>query len=447
MGSASALLGFASMGMGGLAVAGALLATATLGCVGTGDRPVRARLATAIDAQAMGETRALSDATMPQGATRTETGPSPQTSSWPTCHKPALVDCRAPENYTRLACKTAREVPAGALGRGFTPAAIDSDVTYGGGFVDCAHLVVATSSEREGYGLVLSVDLVTGDRRIVSGSYGHGRARHRVGSSHGRHERADLAGVRDVALGPDGSYYAFVTQPAIKPNVVRVVRIDATTGNRTPVVEWRKGHDGFGCSDASANVDLEPSGFALAPDGAMYFAARDTDGGIGLVSVDEAHGCRVVSRSSRVSARNVGEGAALAAGLAFPRYAGGKVWALDALGLVAIDVRDGGRTRVSSAQTSPPIGSGEDVGSTSLALSKRRAWTAGGATYPAVRLTLVNLDTGERHGFRGITGPLADPGLGTRIWHYENSGVAVVSVGGGFAFFDPKTSVSNLFSR
>ncbi|MDB4936528.1 MAG: hypothetical protein JWP87_3500 [Labilithrix sp.] len=435
------------MELGGLAVAAVLLATATLGCVGSDDRPVRARLATAIDAR-LGEPHALGDATAPQGATRTETGPSPQTSSWPTCHKPTLVDCRAPENYTRLACKTAREVPTGALGRGFSPAAIDGDVTYGGGFVDCSHLIVATSSEREGYGLVLSVDLVTGDRRIVSGSYGHGRARHRVGSSHAHHERhADLEGVRDVARGPDGSYYAFVTQPAVKPNVVRVVRIDATTGNRTAVVEWRKGHDGFGCDAASANVELEPSGFAMAPDGAMYFAARDTDGGIGVVGLTDAHGCRIVSRTSRASVRNIGEGPAFAAGLAFPRFAGGKVWALDGLGLVAIDVRDGTRTRVSSAQTSPPIGGGEDFGSTSLALSKRRAWTAGGATYPAVRLTLVDLETGERHGFRGISGPLADPGLGTRIWHYENSGVAVVSVGGGFAFFDPKTSVSNLFSR
>jgi hypothetical protein len=418
-----------------------------MGCVRNDDRPVRARLATAIDAPAA-ESRAQGDSAITQVAMPTPTGARPQTSSWPTCHKPTLVDCRAQENYARTACRTAREVSPGSLGHGFSPAALDGDVTFGGGFVDCAQLIVATSSESEGYGLVLAVDLVTGDRRIVSGSYGHGRARHSVGANYARHKRrSELDGVRDVARGPDGSYYAFVTQPAAKPTVVRVVRIDAATGNRSLVVEWRKGHDGFGCDAASANVEIDPSGFTMAPDGSMYFATRDAEGGLGLVGLTEAEGCHVVSRTARGSTRNVGEGPALAGGVAFPRFAGGSVWALDALGLVAIDVRDGTRTRVSSAQTSPPIGGGDDFGSTSLAVSKRRAWTAGGATYPAVRLTLVDLETGERHGFRGVTGPLADPGLGTRIWHYENSGVAVVSVGGGFAFFDPKTSVSNLFSR
>jgi hypothetical protein len=435
------------MALGGRAVAAIALAMATYGCVGTVDRPARATLATAIVSPAT-DARAPGDSAVHEVSTPESAGPRPPTTSAPTCRRPTIIDCRAEENSTRAACRAPRDVPPATLGRGFSLAAIDRDAAYGGGFVDCAELIVAASSETEGYGLLLSVDLVTGDRRLVSGTHGRGRARRTAGRGwHRRDASAELEGVRDVARGPDGAYYAFTAHPTTRPNLLRIVRVDPRTGNRALVWEWRKGLRSFACNESAPGLEIEPSSFAMGPDGSVYLATRDVEGGIGLVALDAVKGCRVVSRTARDSAANVGDGPVLAGGMAFPRFANGRVWALDALGLVSIDVKEGTRVRVSSAHTSPPIGGGDDFGSTSLAVSRRRAWTAGGATYPAVRLTLVDLETGERHGFHGISGPLADPGLGTRIWHYADSGVAVVSVGGGFAFFDPRTSVSNLFSR
>ena len=156
--------------------------------------------------------------------------------------------------------------------------------------------------------MVFAIDIKTGDRRVISGSYLDSKTgRVDVGSGHSVKGEA-LPFLVDVKLGKDGQIYAMGSDTL---NNVEITRVDPKTGARTLV--WRRQSlDDGGAADFAygqcfsgipskeydsgfSPLQYAERAFALGEDGSFFLGWKGDGVGVVRVSAD-GKTCSIVSR-------------------------------------------------------------------------------------------------------------------------------------------------------
>jgi hypothetical protein len=163
-----------------------------------------------------------------------------------------------------------------------------SKISVGEGFVDGERLVVAveTGKALDDEGVVMAIDLKTGERSVLSGKMDDGvKGPVMIGNG------PDIGGIRAVTQA-GSSWLALVGPGATSP--LSIIRIDPKTGVRT--LE-RKIDGPLECTGSKAKlvVDLA-GGIAGGPDGTAYLAVKSGARTSGVVAV-KGFTCSVVTLS------------------------------------------------------------------------------------------------------------------------------------------------------
>ncbi|PKN56529.1 MAG: hypothetical protein CVU56_15620 [Deltaproteobacteria bacterium HGW-Deltaproteobacteria-14] len=326
-------------------------------------------------------------------------------------------DCRCSNNRVPSAgireCVSAQYLdPAVSFGAGPRVRPLAQPHINGGLFDAAARELIVgvdwSSSAHPSSGLVLAVNVDSGDRRVVSGGYEDAAgAFTEIGSG------PSLRKVIDVRRGPDGKLYA--VSVAGTSTTLEIVRVDPTTGART--VAWRAQDAAFGqCPSgdpARLGVQVNDRGFAVDDQGRFYLGFTNTSAygeGVGVVRVAaDGASCAFVTRSGS-QPLNTYAGVDVGAGYAFDRgrYQGfalkdGALWAIQSayLSLVEVDLATGDRTQVSSASTSTGVIGGGPTNASGIGQrwvvwdEARGLWWASGANNRRV-LTAIDPATGDR---------------------------------------------------
>lgn len=227
-----------------------------------------------------------------------------------------------------------------------------------GGFVDTAsNKLIASvywSSSSAPKGILVSYDLTTWARTIVSGTTKSASGEAEVGSG------PAFTHVKDVQPGKDGKWYA-LTHKAQLPEIVRV---DPSSGARTLV--WAGGNAAFGqCpsgtptapSPAARFVQYTAEGFAVNADGSYLLGyANPTRDGRGIVRISaDGKSCEYVTASgNRQDKLAKGTGDEMRGFVQGFELHEGKIWAFTTgeKKLWTIDPATGNRTVLAS----PPLG-------------------------------------------------------------------------------------------
>ncbi|TNF26964.1 MAG: hypothetical protein EP329_20245 [Deltaproteobacteria bacterium] len=324
-------------------------------------------------------------------------------------------DCRCSNNRVPVSgiaeCVSAQYLdPAVSFGTGTRVRPL-AQPHINGGFFDAAarELVVGvdwSSAAHPESGLVLAVNVDSGNRRLISGGYEGASGFTETGSGPTLHK------VIDVQRGPDGKLYA-LSVPGSSVDL-EIVRIDPTNGNRTLV--WRAQDPTFmqcpSGDPARLGVQVNDRGFAVDDQGRFYLPFTNTSPygeGVGVVRIAADGGaCSFVTRSGAqylndYAGQDVGGGYLFDRG----RYQGftlkdGALWAIQNayLTLVKVDLATGNRTRISSASTSAVLGGGPTgaagIGQRWVVYDDARdLWWASG-TLNRRMLTAVDPATGDR---------------------------------------------------
>jgi hypothetical protein len=267
-----------------------------------------------------------------------------------------------------------------------------------------------SSSVLPNQGLIMAINLDTGNRRIVSGSFDDPASGNTVTGT-----GPAFANVIDVkrGVGSDTNLYA-LSVPASTFNL-EIVRVNPTTGNRTLV--WRGRDAAYGqCASgdpARPAVTYHERIFGLTSSGEFYLGFRGagfTSEGVGLVRIAaNGQSCSFVSRSGAGSLNayaflDIGQGYVVDRGFytGLTQHAGQLYVLHDTIkALFRIDPATGNRTRVSGAGTAygilgdGPINLG-GIGErwTQWDPVRNVMWTAGVINYRT--LVAVDLTTGDR---------------------------------------------------
>jgi hypothetical protein len=368
-----------------------------------------------------------------------------------------LVDCR--DANARANDPHCGGIASAVLGKGLKPSMqgpFGADI--GGGFVDGNRLLLAVNISigmPNTYGVVLAVDLMSGDRTVVSGKYSDpSTGDQTVGTG------PALAGCNDVQKAPDGSYWASVSADQGTGSSPRyLMKIDATSGNRTQL--WTDGGNGIQCTNTSVKYVVDAGSIAVGADGSAYyaFAANPQPAGYGIIKLNpKGNSCTLVTA---VQATNAGDNRGTGPNnfnevKSLRLDASGSLWAVDGETntLWKVDVATGNRARVSSNDASHLVGNGSlDVGASGLALGVQasdKIWTVG--TYVSGggggALTAIDPTTGDRSGptAADVAGPVNLESNG--IWHYPGKSWLILS-SQSFAVvvFDPQNNNSNYLSK
>ena len=334
-------------------------------------------------------------------------------------------------------CKVGTSSAKGpSIGTGL-PFALGGFVSIGSGYIDEASnsllLPVEFGGQEDNQGVVMRVDLATGNRTVVSGYDGeewHGHGVKYVSDRGYASEAYDLGRVEAVRPGPNGSILALVDKGLSQRT--ELIRIDPRSGDRTLVWASRVFADAAP-SGPTAIRDIEQSRFnhgsaalcrggdktALKPsetfetDGvnAYLFMANNPLGtGSGLVRVPLTGGnCTWVSHYYQDGTSEVGSGATIntASPVIFGSALVGKEFLAvsgpnpNGNALFAINTQTGERRTVSLKNVSAPArskGSGEEVGFMGRLAVGRSTVATGRLSTSASNFesTLVDLQTGER---------------------------------------------------
>lgn len=155
------------------------------------------------------------------------------------------VDCA---KGTNARCKFSSSTSnAGKTGTGL-PFNLGGSVFIGSGYVDSASnsvlVPVESGSQQDNQGVVMRVDLATGNRSVVSGYDGEewrGKGVEYVSDRGQKSEAYDLGRVRAVRPGPGGSVLALVDKGLQQRT--EILKIDPRTGDRTLVWASRAAND------------------------------------------------------------------------------------------------------------------------------------------------------------------------------------------------------------
>lgn len=315
----------------------------------------------------------------------------------------------------------------------------------GEGFIDGRRLVVAVEmgSQYDDLGAVFGIDLVTGDRTVLSGKIEDpAKGPVVVGSG------PDLGNVRAVTQA-GSSWMALVSKGSTQ--ALSIIRIDPKTGARTLVRSLDGGV--IPCSGSTAKLTIElTNGIAGAPDGTVYAAVGNISNAVGIVAISGST-CNVVTMSGAGGFESKGSGPTLNS---LDRYKslkldGGKLWALHGMSnsLMTIDIATGNRTRVSSGESQTRVGGGDaKVGYKMLAVNGSKVWTSGGwAGSSGFTLTEVLASNGQRTAREGKSGPASYNDELTGVWVHPTKPLLVIATDNAFSLYDPATGNSAIISE
>lgn len=381
------------------------------------------------------------------------------------------IDCRSAKNEDDVHCKYADhggdDDTTGKIGKG--------DVFPGGlgelrgGFYDAANnrLVLGAyfngGTDKIRHGAIFTVDLATGDRKVVSGTYTDGQdTDQKVGDGD------DIPGVADVKPSPDGKTWYALTGHA--GNVGDAIfSIDPTTGKRAVVFDAQDEpqYDGTNKACFYANENwgvinvLGAQTLAIAPDGTMYVASGNPiapDGELdaaGVAAIKPDGSCKLVSISSSDDSHVIGKGPKLAGTFEGLVLAGNTLYG-EVLGeIFSVDVTTGDRKLVSSRLRSPQVGDGgplqdgylgwKDDAHTTLLVSGPSSTNG----YEFHAFSEVDVATGDRTE-RDWVGPPFPASLNEQRWltpHATLPGIYIVVIENAVLLFEPKTGASKIISH
>jgi hypothetical protein len=353
------------------------------------------------------------------------------------------VDCRCAQPFEVHECKRPfnrdAEVTFGAGPR--WRAGLPSVQMYGAALDGREMLITSTwsSSNRQNQGVVFAMDLDTGDRRIVSGSWNSP-----ADGTFSTGDGPDFVNAYNIEIGADGDYYVVGgTGEASNPIVWRV---DAESGDRELVYE-AKG-DGFAtCANGlredepgTKEVNLNPLSWTMDDAGNHYFGVLAGAPGPSVVKISpDGQSCEYLTRvlvdPDGVFEGNVGEGfddiqfyfSAL-------EIVGDTMYALSDRQIYTIDMTNGRRRLFTDAQADA-VGSGSpNLGKVWLTWDPHHEvlWSYGSPSDENVVIA-VDPEDGER-----IASPCWHPTLGRLAACAGNSiGVGGVMKRGGLVV-DPE---------
>jgi hypothetical protein len=379
-----------------------------------------------------------------------ESGSGP-VSDGPVSPDPLAVDCKVSKNAADPLC--VRTSKTTQLGTGPRPMRFGGAIK--GGFLDGNRLVFAATTPGlyTPAGVVMTLDIETGNRQVISGHYEDPIEGPIVVGSGG-----SLGYTMDVAKGPDGWYAVTRDQVPLSPPK-HVFKVDPATGARTAVATWgyKVGmpENTFQCKTPSgSNIFPTENSLAVGPDGTIYlnvFGMEMQKNGEtsahGIVAIRDTS-CRIVTLTIGAGETGgVGSGPSIISSYYSLRFSNGKLYGLASTNqsLVEIDPATGARRRISSSSSSTPVGSSTGygiVGSEWLAFEgDNRAWVIGSSSssgYPT--LASIDLATGDRVGHPGWA-----PGYGP-VWVHPQHKWLILADGGGFNFYDPSVGNRNNLS-
>lgn len=359
------------------------------------------------------------------------------------------VDCTKTANASDPACARGSLKPARTYGAGPSLADLSRGFvkTYYGGFVDAAknRLVVAATwdSDASPKGYIVAVDITTGARTVISGTYEDPAQGDRmVGTGD------ELGRLYDVQQSPNGTLYA--VQKGFGPT--RVYKIDPATGNRT--LHWISSMNNTARCNASTGtaVYVTPSFFSLAvSDTAIYMGLSNNPAstGVGIAEIKiDGTACKILSLSGNASTNplNPGQGPSYSTGEPVSlTLAGGKLYYLLGLSkeLLSVDLTTGNRTRV----VGPTVGTGPDLAAQRIAIdtTKNVVYSVGAFAGNGTPITQADLATGNRTTLQNL-GPAGFPGE-MAVYVHPTKPLLFVLADTTLTVYDPLTGNSNNFSR
>jgi hypothetical protein len=359
-----------------------------------------------------------------------------------------LVDCVSPDNLEDAKCTKRIDASAAKVGSGPRFANFSggtNDVRLG--FLSGSLLTVAieTGSNTDDKGVIGTVDIVTGERKVLSGKY-EDPAEGTVSVGEG----PTLNEVFGVTHSKSGKLLATVKHKATDYGIVS---IDPANGNRTEVLTFegsRAPCDGLGEGLEGDVLFAHRSGLAEGPDGELY-VHFSKDLGSGIARIDADKKCKVLTYTSSDPNQNVGEGA----NVPNSEYNNltlhdGFIWSTLFVGesVLKIDIKTGKRTKISSSFGGGSIGEGPKLGTQSIGFDGDKVWTAGDGQ----DINIVFIDTADE-GKRTLLsesvagGPLVSSVSGTPgLWPVPGTRFIVTEVGNAIVVFDPQNNNSNVIS-
>ena len=358
-----------------------------------------------------------------------------------------LVDCKA--NTTDAKCPTTLRSDA-RIGKG---PRLNLGRTQGG-YVEGTKLVVALDLDDnlDDKSLIASVDLVTGERKALSGKYedpSNGEVA--IGSGPSLYLPYGIVKVADgivvASSGPDGT--------------ISLLKVDPATGNRTAL--WSSDAAGrLSCGKLANKALISVShevGVAAGPSGEFYLGMEYPNDSFtleGIARIKPDKTCEVVTLSRKVggsSPDDVGSGPALYSNLRGNTFLNGAVWLIthDEYSLFRVDGA-GKRTRVSSSYGATQVGDGDaEMGRNSFALdgTSNVVWTVGATNTGSLFITSVDLTNGNRTDrmATGSYGPVKGTSGGNPfVWTIPGSSYLAIEHGEATMVFDPATGNSNVVS-
>lgn len=230
-------------------------------------------------------------------------------------------------------------------------------------WADRGEIIVAVSNGSNTPGFVLGLDIETGARHVISGTYADASVGWTVAG-----EGGEWLETTHAMRGPDDMIYVYAHGSRYDDAISgvditnEIWRVDPDTGDRE--LAWQHklsnpdGNWGL-CSngdpgDKPLQLMLEGAAFEVAEDGAFFIGTiRNGGPGVGFIEVSaDGSSCRVVSMNQGAStneyADGVGQGYDFGLAVEAINHVNGRLFAMDNNNLLEIDRETGDRTRIMS---------------------------------------------------------------------------------------------------
>ena len=350
-----------------------------------------------------------------------------------------LENCEGTNSSTMrpLLCSPASTIEPGSMGSGPKIAGITGSGLHTG-FIEGNEIIAGTSLglDAQPHGVILAIDLKTGNRRIVSGEYPDPAQGPMVTGTGPNFDQ-----VFDVEKGTDG-WYASARQG--------VFRVDPVTGNRARLYDVQAEEATPYCEVGVLQVKPHMESLAVGPDNTVYVFAENGIVGNGLLAI-RGDTCRKVSWVNPDPSIAVGTGPSWGGNVTHWMYRDGALWGVEftSQSLFKVDPATGNRTRVSSSSAGVMVGTGSgslgEIGDGGLAFENAStAIVTSFSSSIGIRLTEVDLATGNRTARpEKVHGPVND-GRGDTIGIWiPSSGPWVLGFNEALILYDPVTGNSN----